>query len=195
MERIFAKTVSEVHGLEHLPQQGSFLLAANHVDFLDGFFINAALANANRRMRLRYITKTRNYWWLPGVTFPLSNRNGVIVPRAARALAKGDVVVNFPEAQRNTTDTLKPGKRGTARLALMTGVPIVPCGLIGPGCPSLRQSLETYFWRGLQMNVSFGRPILVEKTDHPTDGQIDELTRKIMDAIARLAKKHPPVLG
>lgn len=194
LTRLFAKTFGDVTGTEHLPGQGSFLIAMNHVDFLDGFILNAALTTRARPLPLHYITKTRNYWWLPGITFPLAKKTGVLVPRAARKLARGAVVVNFPEGERNTTDTLKPGKWGTARLALMAGVPIVPVGVIGPGAPTLRQSLMLYFWRGLQMDIHIGKPIMAKKTDHPTNKQIADLTATIMKAIARLADKHPPVL-
>jgi len=194
LTRLFAKTFDKVTGIEHLPASGSFLLAMNHVDFLDGFILNAALTTRARALPLHYITKTHNYWWLPGITFPLAKKPGVIVPAAARKLARGAVVVNFPEGERNTTDTLKPGKWGTARLALLTGVPIVPMGIIGPGAPSLRQSLMLYFWRGLQMDIHIGKPIVVKKIEHPTNAQITELTATMMKAIARLAEKHPPVL-
>ena len=94
-----------VRGLEHLPKAGPVLLALNHVTWLDGFFIAAACPRRGRAL----VNATYINW--PGFRH-LARRVGLIPvptagPRALRgaieaaraALAAGQVVAIFPEAQ------------------------------------------------------------------------------------------------
>ena len=52
---------------------------------------------------------------------------------AFEALAKGELIVVFPEGTISTDPDLNPmeAKSGTARLALGSGVPVIPCALWG----------------------------------------------------------------
>ncbi len=79
----------------------------------------------------------------------------VALEEAQQAVDAGEVVVIYPEGTSVTTNpdfSPGPGKTGAVRLALMTGVPIVPVATWG----------GQYVWRRSgRQSLAFGRPIWV----------------------------------
>ena len=59
---VFRPKLKPLVGADHLPRQGGYILAANHVDWLDGFYIAAAVS-AVRNVPVHFLTKSNNYWW------------------------------------------------------------------------------------------------------------------------------------
>jgi 1-acyl-sn-glycerol-3-phosphate acyltransferase len=126
-------------GVEHLPASGPVLLASNHVSPLDPFAIG--LAGVARRRAVRYLTSAEFFDWPVG-GFLLRRLKMVPIKRGAgdtgaldaaeRALAAGEVVGIFPEGRIGDGAALQRGHSGAARLALRTGVPVVPVGVWGP---------------------------------------------------------------
>jgi len=72
---------------------------------------------------------------------------------AQSVLENGQVLGMFPEGSRNKGNGLRTAKSGVARLALATGVPIVPAALHGP------QYMFRRFPRRTVVRVRFGAPI------------------------------------
>jgi 1-acyl-sn-glycerol-3-phosphate acyltransferase len=102
---------------------------------------------------------------------------------AAHALDRGEVVVIYPEGTTQTDDPVfRPtsGKTGVARLALMTGVPVLPVATWG----------GQYVWRRSgRESLRFGRPIWVtagEAIDLASGGADPEdrdATRELTDVV------------
>ncbi|MEA2146967.1 MAG: glycerol-3-phosphate dehydrogenase, partial [Solirubrobacteraceae bacterium] len=122
-------------GREHLPQDGPVIIAANHRSFLDPFVI-ATMA----RRPLYYVAKKELFsrrwqaWLLNALgAFPVDRGNAdqSMVETARAILARGDSVLIFPEGTRTRPGSLGKPKRGVGRLALETGVPVVPVAVIG----------------------------------------------------------------
>ena len=123
----------------NLPASGPVLLASNHISPLDPFAIG--LAGVARRRAVRYLTSAEFFDWPVG-GFLLQRLKMVPIKRGAgdrgaldaaeRALAAGEVVGIFPEGRIGNGDGLQRGHSGVARLALRTGVPVVPVGVWGP---------------------------------------------------------------
>ena len=122
-------------GREHLPQDGPVIIAANHRSFLDPFVI-ATMA----RRPLYYVAKKELFarrwqaWLLNSLgAFPVDRGNAdqSMVETARAILARGDSVLIFPEGTRTRPGSLGKPKRGVGRLALETGVPVIPVAVIG----------------------------------------------------------------
>ncbi len=131
-----------VAGVDHVPDTGPVILAPNHKNFLDPFFIGIVL-----RRRVRYMAKAELFtgplrWLLPRLgAFPVrrgeADREALATARAL--LAQDEVVVLFPEGTRIAEpDALGSPHHGAGRLALDTGAPIVPAAITG----------TSHLWRG-----------------------------------------------
>jgi long-chain acyl-CoA synthetase len=153
-----------VEGLENLPDRGPFIIAPNHVSYLDSFAVAAALDRSMLR---------RTYWagWT-GAAFgnPLTrlvSRLAQVVPvdpgRAglsslafgAAVLRRGQNLVWFAEGERSPTGSLQPFKPGVGLLLSYYPVPVVPVFIRGTyeSMPrgKVLQRLE-------QVTVTFGEP-------------------------------------
>lgn len=172
---LIRRSIGTVTGGQELPARGPYLLAANHIDFLDGFVVSAAV-DAVRHQSVSFITKSRNYWWTRS-TIALDGRGRAgSLDAAFSHLQRGRILCNFIEGQRNPSTRLLPGRTGTARLALLTGVPVVPVGLLGPSGKTFAQSLANLLADPGRVTVRFGPPVNLD----PYRGQT--LTYELLQA-------------
>ena len=150
-----------VLGREHIPDAGPVIIAPNHKNFLDPFFVGIAT-----RRRVQYMAKAE---LIEGVGGGLLVRLGAFPVRRGEAdanaldtaraiLAAGGVVVLFPEGTRvEEVDALGSPRHGAGRLAFETGAPIVPAAISG----------TAHLWRGAlpkvrRVQVAFLTPVLPE---------------------------------
>lgn len=127
----------KVEGRENLPRKGAVILASNHRSFLDSIFIPALVP---RRVtfvaKAEYFDDKKTAWFFRGVgQIPIRREGGSASERALESatevLDAGGVFGIYPEGTRTRDGKLHRGHTGVARLALRTGVPIVPVGIIG----------------------------------------------------------------
>jgi 1-acyl-sn-glycerol-3-phosphate acyltransferase len=122
-------------GREHLPRRGPLLLASNHRSFLDPFVIGTLVRRPVYYMAKRELFEKRwQAWLLNGLgAFPVDRGAGdtAAMDTARAILARGDCVVVFPEGTRVRPGPLGEPRRGVGRLALETGVPVVPVAVFG----------------------------------------------------------------
>ena len=154
-------------GREHIPSSGPVLLAANHRSFLDPFVIGALTRRPVYYMAKRELFEHRWQAWLLNSlgAFPVDRGHGDEQAMAtARAILKrGDCVVIFPEGTRVRPGPLAHPHRGVGRLALQTGVPVVPVAVMGT--EDVRRG-----WRIRPRKVSLrcGRPLRFPQAERPT---------------------------
>lgn len=148
-------------GREHLPETGAYLLAPNHSSYVDPF----VLARPQKR-RFRYMAKSTMFekpfmrGYLKGVgAFPIRRGKGDVfaMELARRLLADGAAVVVFPEGTRYRQSLeLGPPRRGFARLALESKVPVVPAALWGI---KRRELYGRRRWQRPKATVIYGEPM------------------------------------
>ncbi|ADH86810.1 AMP-binding protein [Desulfurivibrio alkaliphilus] len=129
-----------VEGLEHLPDDKPFILAPNHVSFLDSFAIGAALPFA--RFRQTYYAGNAEVAFR-NAFFRLVCRLGQVVPidprrATATSLAYGAVILDqgcnlvwFPEGERSWEGRLQPFRAGIGMLLDRKRVYVVPAHIAG----------------------------------------------------------------
>lgn len=130
-----------LEGVENIPRKGSAVLAFNHISYLDPLAAAYVVDKAHRVPR--FLAKSELFqdkriaWVLKGAK-QIEVRRGtrdapMALDNAFAALDRGEAVVVFPEGTVTTDPDLKPmkPKSGTARLALKTHAPLIPCALWG----------------------------------------------------------------
>jgi len=172
--RLYRVTVT---GAERIPPADGVILVANHESMFDPWLL--ALATPRP---VRYMAKAE-LWRIPLVgraldafgTFPVERGtgDGSAMSRAATLIHEGNVLGIFPQG----TSKQLEGRifhRGAARLALVTGAPIVPVRLVGTrGFPYPGKK---------PVEVHVGEPIVVEPAK-PTVANARALTSRIEHAI------------
>ncbi len=132
----------EFTGIENIPTSGPAILCGNHRSYFDPAAIALAIAKSGRTVR--FLGK-KEVFDAPIVGQIASAMGGIRVERgtgsdvplkaAADALAGGDVVAIMPEGTipRGIAffDPVLKGRWGAAKLAAMTGAPVIPIGLWG----------------------------------------------------------------
>jgi 1-acyl-sn-glycerol-3-phosphate acyltransferase len=99
-------------------------------------------------------------------------------------LAGGGVVGVYPEGTRSRDGRLHRGHLGPARLALASGVPIVPVGLLGT---DIVQAPDQHLPRvGKRVAVRFGSPFRVGRPEANTSTHLRDVTTRMMTDIAAL---------
>ncbi|HUH07570.1 MAG TPA: lysophospholipid acyltransferase family protein [Egibacteraceae bacterium] len=181
---------SHVEGADKIPAAGPALLSCNHISFLDP--IQLGVAAYDRGRCVRYLGK-RELWDQRVLGFFARRTRQIPVDRTrtpgaalaggVRALKDGEVVGVFPEGTISTTFSLRKAKLGTARMALATGVPLIPCAVWG----GQRIATRARKWtarRGVALSLVVGEPIPYSVDEDPA-----EVTDRLMAAIAALVDR------
>jgi 1-acyl-sn-glycerol-3-phosphate acyltransferase len=127
-------------GLEQLPREGGYVLAANHTSNLDPWPLGLPLFP---RRFLRFMAKSELFWFPLGAIIAAGGafkvrrgeRDAEAIATAVRLCKEGHVVVMFPEGTRRAKGLRKKHEArwhtGTARIALEADVPLVPAAIRG----------------------------------------------------------------
>jgi putative phosphoserine phosphatase / 1-acylglycerol-3-phosphate O-acyltransferase len=181
-------------GVEHLPESGPAIVAANHRSYFDPLALGLVLAKRGRPVR--FLAK-REMFDAPVVgpavramgAIPVDRATGSSEPleAAAAALGAGELVAILPQGTipRGPAffDPELKGRTGVARLATMTGAPVVPVGVWGTERVWPRSERIPRVWNVLdpaRVDVRVGPPVELKNRSAPAD------TRRVMAAIADL---------
>jgi 1-acyl-sn-glycerol-3-phosphate acyltransferase len=155
-----------VEGLENVPSDGSGIIAANHISFLDSFFIPLVVPR-----RVTYLAKAE-YWdsWKTRWFFDLVGQIPVRRQDSAKAqaaleagrqvLGRGGLLGIYPEGTRSPDGSCYRGKTGVARMALDTHSPVIPVGLVGTR-EIMSKDAKLPHLRG-DVTVTFGKPHVID---------------------------------
>jgi 1-acyl-sn-glycerol-3-phosphate acyltransferase len=169
----------------NVPPDGPCILAPNHFSFLDHFFLALYL-----RRKVHFMAKSQLFvaplWpiFKYGGVFPIrrGHRDEAAFDTAHAILARGDVVVMYLEGGRSRSGELGTARPGVGRLALETGVPVVPVAIVG--------SERARNWKRLQfpkVTVRFGAPVQFDRlAEPPTRDQAQWASEQVFERIRGL---------
>ncbi len=175
----------KVEGLEHVPSVGGAIFCPNHTSVIDSFFLPVTLPRQIKFVgKAEYMDswKTRHLFPAMGM-IPIDRSGGSAAERAlntaARVLEEGGFFGIYPEGTRARDGRLHRGHTGPARLAVRTGVPIIPVGITGtreiqPPDAKLPRPFK-------RATVRFGRPI--EPSRYTDRGDDRLVLRQIIDEV------------
>jgi 1-acyl-sn-glycerol-3-phosphate acyltransferase len=186
-----------VSGSENVPDHGPAILASNHLSYADWLFMPLTLTR-----RVTFVAKAE-YFNTPGLKgwfqkrffsgagqVPI-DRSGASAAEGAltaakRVLDEGELFGIYPEGTRSHDGRLYRGKTGVARLALETGVPVIPIAVVGTDVvapPGKKFGTVT------RPVVRFGRPLDFSRYEGLENDRyiLRSITDEIMYEIMRLS--------
>lgn len=186
-----------VTGFAQVPATGAVILVANHVSFADEIFTPLAA-----RRQVCYFAKAE-YFTAPGVKgramaaffdgmghVPVERADtkaaASVIDIGVEVLAGGRALGIFPEGTRSPDGRLHKFRTGAARLALRSGAPVVPVGLVGTRDV---KSPDSHRWHRAPVGVHFGAAMYFgDRADEERSSRVlREITEKIRCAVQELS--------
>jgi 1-acyl-sn-glycerol-3-phosphate acyltransferase len=185
-----------VEGVDKVPATGPVIVASNHLSFADSLVIPIV---APRKVvflaKQDYFTGTgpkgavQRAWFTSMGMIPVDRDDTqaalASLDTALAVLERGEAFGIYPEGTRSRDGRLYRGRTGVAQLAMVSGAPIVPVGLIGT---ERLQPVGTTVPRLVKVQVRFGPPIEVAgRYDGVAPGRARrEITDQVMAEIQKL---------
>ena len=180
---------ARVRGVENVPTEGPAVLASNHLSFLDPMLVGSCIRRRRRCCFLARDTLFRGFLgWL------ISRTGAYPVPRESSAplralklclkiLARGQVLVLFPEGTRSRSGQMGEVKKGIGWIASRSQAPVVPVRVSGtfeawpPGrkLPRLRP-----------VSVVYGEPLRFDPQE-----SMDSFLERLQNALEALGTEAP----
>jgi 1-acyl-sn-glycerol-3-phosphate acyltransferase len=195
--------------MDAVPATGPVILVPNHVSHFDPLVVAHYIYRSGRWPR--FLGKS-SVWKVPVIGFLLNKTRQIPVERGSveavksldtlvEALRAGGAVVIYPEGTTTKHPDLWPmrGKTGAARLALLTGAPVVPIAnwgaqqIFDPRTNRLKL-------RRTHVTVTTGPPVDLSRWAgvEPTRQVLEEMSEKIMldvrDLLGEIRDGEPPAL-
>ena len=172
----------EVVGADRLPVTGPVVIAPNHDSVLDGIILGAAISRELRFLAKAELWQSRLLAWildgLGAIGIKRGHGDQLALARMRQAIEMGQAVAIFPQGAVRGD---RVWHRGAARMALVTGAPLVPVRLVGTA-----QALSRGRIGFPRLRVIVGEPIEVARA--PEDPvAATKLTERLRYAVESLA--------
>jgi 1-acyl-sn-glycerol-3-phosphate acyltransferase len=167
---------------EHVPAIGPVILAPNHFSQWDHFFAGLYL-----RRKIRFMAKSQLFK-PPLLTFILSHGGAFPIRRGHRdeeafktaqtILDRGECMLIYAEGGRSRTGGLGEPRPGIGRIALESGMPVVPMAIHG--------SAGVRGWKRLRfpkVTVQYGEPLSFPVEESPARERQLEVAKEIFDRV------------
>lgn len=186
-----------VEGQERVPLEGAAILASNHLSFSDSIFLPLVVPR-----KITFLAKSDYFTgrgvkgrskalFFKGVGQVPIDRSGGRAAEAAiatglRVLATGALLGIYPEGTRSPDGRLYRGRTGIARLALDSGVPVIPVAMIDT---EKIQPPGRVLPKIMRVGVRFGEPMDFSQYAGKSDDRfvLRTITDQIMQALVELS--------
>ena len=185
-----------VEHAERLPEAGGAIVVANHVSFFDSVLLMFGLPRPVALLgKAEYTERFVTRWLFCGAgMIPIRREDPKDAARAVdelrTVLDAGGVVGIYPEGTRSRDGCLHRGHTGAAHLALLTGAPIVPVGIVGTDAilPTGAHLVRPF----RRARLSVGLPIVPSESGPAasTNRRRRQLTDELMRDIRRLTGQY-----
>lgn len=194
---IYKLWIRKIEGLENIPKDRPFIIAANHASYYDALLPAVIIVpRINRKVH----AMVNSFYWKPFITrffldlweaIPVyvgkekdaKKKNKEAFQKALSYIKKGEPIMIFPEGTRSRDGKLKKAYPGAAKLALKSKIEVLPVGVIDSFKVLPRGAI---FPRFARCEVKIGKPMNFNYNKKTTKKIIDETTRSIMKQIAKL---------
>jgi 1-acyl-sn-glycerol-3-phosphate acyltransferase len=189
----------QASGQEFVPPTGPAIIAANHLSAADEVF-----TPITARREVLYFAKDE-YFNQPGLrgritgwTFrqlgqvPVDRDNpraaAIAVDVGVQLLTRNKALGIYPEGTRSPDGRMHKFRTGVARLALRSGAPVVPVGLIGTNLVLPEGARR---WRRAPVEVHYGPPLDFSgrAEDERSSRKLREVTETIREAVQKLSRQ------
>jgi len=171
-------------GRHHIPARGGFLLACNHMSYLDPIVFGCACPRFLSFMARDTLFKGRYFGWLlmRVRAFPLKRNAADIgaMKEALRRLGRGEGLLLFPEGTRTVGGKMGRGHAGVGFLARKSGVPVVPAFVRGT---DMALSKTDKRLRRAPITVWFGEPMTLSAGSGESD---EAFAGRVMEQVSVL---------
>jgi 1-acyl-sn-glycerol-3-phosphate acyltransferase len=153
-------------GVENVPKEGPLVLAPNHFSQMDHFFVGLYL-----RRKIRFMAKSQlfgppvlTYIYKHGGVFPIrrGNHDEEAFETVRQLLDQGEMLLVYAEGGRSRSQQLGEPKPGIGRIALESGVPIVPVAIKGS-----ERARQWRRFRFPKVTVEFAEPLSFPVVSRP----------------------------
>jgi 1-acyl-sn-glycerol-3-phosphate acyltransferase len=124
----------KVTGQQNIPQDGPFIIVANHSSLLDPVILGVSIKPKIIFVAAAYLFKIRwiGYLLRKANSIPVQRENDIkAIKQTLKILQQGGILGIFPEGGIDRHKNNLPVKAGAAYLATKIGVPIVPIKIKG----------------------------------------------------------------
>ncbi|MEK6892497.1 MAG: lysophospholipid acyltransferase family protein [Nanoarchaeota archaeon] len=196
---IFKLWLRKVNGLENIPRDEPFIMAANHTSYYETLLLPCIVVQVLNKKMHAWVNES--YWNNPATKFfldlwecipvylgrekNLKEKNSAAFQSALRYLRNGEIMMIFPEGRRSSDGKLQKAYSGAAKLALLSKVPVLPIGVIGSSKVLPKGKI---FPRFARCEVKIGKPMYFKKYYNKkiNDQMLEGATRDVMEQIGKL---------
>lgn len=173
----------KVKGRENIPRQGGFILAGNHLSYLDPIVIGVACPRKLNYMAKQELFGSRlSSWFMSAIyVFPVKRNSADLsaMKEAIRRVNNGGGLVLFPEGSRRFEGASAEPQAGVGFLSAKLSVPVIPAFVEGT---DKAWPAGVKFPRPAKIRVYFGKQISIERRVPYQD-----IARQVMDEIRHLS--------
>jgi 1-acyl-sn-glycerol-3-phosphate acyltransferase len=203
-------TTREWRHPERIPAAGGFILASNHVSYVDPLTLGLYVLDAGRRPKFLaksslFETPLLKYVFIGAKQIPVYRGTAdasKALSAAVEAVNEGTCLLIYPEGSATRDPDCWPMKArtGVARLALMTRAPVVPVAQWGPQRlwrykakfphPFPRKRIQIAAGDPVDLSAYFDQPMTAEVLREVTD----LIMARITDLLVELRGGQPPAV-